>query len=126
MGTTGNLKAKRMGAVLREWRVEKGWTLQDVSDRTAAPGPRVDFSQLSKMERGLAEPQLDVYERVAVALGRTLSALLARSFPVRGRRPAPRRVVARNVSNQRPRQPAHQRPSHVLHGDTVPEPKGRA
>ncbi len=83
--------------VLRAWRTETGWTLQDVSERTAKPGPRVDWSQLSKMERGLAEPQLDVYERVAVALGRTLELLLAAAFPPKGRRAAPRRVAARSV-----------------------------
>jgi transcriptional regulator with XRE-family HTH domain len=94
-------KGKRLGDVLRAWRVEKDWTLQQVSDRTAAPGPRVDWSQLSKMERGLAEPQLDVYERVAVALGRTLAALLATAFPPKGRRPLPRRQAARLVRSPR-------------------------
>lgn len=96
-------QAKRLGTVLRRWRGERGWTLLEVSDRTMQPGPRVDFSQLSKMERGLAEPSLDVYERVALALGRSLAALLAASFPSKGRRVAPRRVAASSLHNQDPR-----------------------
>lgn len=91
-------KAERLGAVLRAWRVEQKQTLQQVSDRSAKPGPRVDFSQLSKMERGLAEPQLAVYERVALALGHSLEALLSAAFPAKGRRTAPRRTAARTVS----------------------------
>lgn len=90
-------KSERLGAVLRAWRTEKDWTLQDVSERTSKPGPRVDWSQLSKMERGLAEPQLDVYERVAVALGRSLEVLLSAAFPPKGRRPMPRRAAAREI-----------------------------
>lgn len=91
--------AERLGAVLRDWRTAKKLTLQDVSERTAKPGPRVDFSQLSKMERGLAEPQLEVYARIAVALGRTLEELLRTALlGTRGRRTAPRRSAARNLN----------------------------
>ncbi len=83
------MQAERLGAVLRAWRGER--TLEEVSDRTELLGSRIDFSQLSKMERGLAEPQLEVYGRAARALGHTLEELLASAFPRKGRRGLPAR-----------------------------------
>ncbi len=90
-------KGERLGSVLRAWRTERDLTLQEVSALTAEHGARVDWSQLSKMERGLAEPQLDVYERVARALGRSLETLLATAFPTRGSRSAPRSTAAAKI-----------------------------
>lgn len=95
-----NKKAERLGAVLRTWRGER--TLEEVSERTGAYGDRIDFSQLSKMERGLAEPQLDVYERAAKAVGHTLEELLGAAFPRKGRRPLPRRGPTRAQSAPHP------------------------
>lgn len=41
-----------MGRKIREARVEKGLRLQDVDERTYAGGQRVDFTTLSRYERG--------------------------------------------------------------------------
>lgn len=87
---SGERKGERLGAVLRRWRIEKSLTLQEVSARSAEHGSPVDWSQLSKMERGLAEPRLDVYERVALALGQSLEVLLAAAFPQKRGRRSPR------------------------------------
>jgi transcriptional regulator with XRE-family HTH domain len=110
-----------VGREIRRRRAAKKWSLRRLADEAG-----LDFGYVGKIERGeTTNASIESYVAIARALGTTVSALFsAADATPKARRGAMTRRPA--VPNQRPRQPAHQRPSHVLHGDTVPEPKGRA
>jgi len=53
-----------LGSVVRREREGRGWTLAELSARTAIPEPN-----LSRLERGLVDVRLSTLQRVADALG---------------------------------------------------------
>lgn len=53
---------------IKAQRLEHGWTLRELSERCAAEGVKISFSQLGKIERGLYTP----YPRTRAVLARLL------------------------------------------------------
>lgn len=70
----------RIAARLREQRLARGWTLEDLAVRAG-----VSKAMLSKIERGEASPTAMLLGRISGALGMTLGALLAEPMPAGGR-----------------------------------------
>jgi transcriptional regulator with XRE-family HTH domain len=73
---------KRVGETIRALRNARKLTLADVSRATREP--RIDLSQLSKIERAEVATSPEGYESIARALGVEVAVLFARSR--RGRR----------------------------------------
>jgi transcriptional regulator with XRE-family HTH domain len=59
-----------IGQSIKKKREEQGATQEEVAFRAGT-----DASNLSRMERGLQKPSLDMLEQIAAALGTTVSAL---------------------------------------------------
>lgn len=57
---------RNLGAVIRARRLARGMTLVEVGHLA-----RLDYSTLSKVERGLARIPVPTYDRIAIALGWT-------------------------------------------------------
>lgn len=72
MTSTTGRRTARPGAALKQLRVEKGWTLADMSDRTGLPA-----SSLSKMENGKTALTFDKLLKFSEALDVDLSALFS-------------------------------------------------
>lgn len=68
--------------MIRVTREAKGFTLQELASKVG-----MDWSQLSKVERGLSGTDLETYERIARALGLTLAQLVG-AHAKASRRPA--------------------------------------
>lgn len=85
-----------LGKVIRDARRARGLTLKGLA--TLAD---IDFSQLSKVERGGSGVAPATLERIGQELGFSLPALysaaLARTGPAKGRRPVVRGLAARAV-----------------------------
>ena len=64
----------KVGARLRALRRERGWTLEDLTERT---GPSRAY--LSRMESGERQPSLSALSEVAYAYDISFSSLFARS-----------------------------------------------
>jgi transcriptional regulator with XRE-family HTH domain len=72
MNLTGSRRKARPGAALKKLRIDKGWTLADLSQRTGLPA-----SSISKMENGKTALTLDKLLAFSEALDVDLSALLS-------------------------------------------------
>lgn len=92
MASTAGRRSARPGEALKQLRVEKGWTLADLSDRTGLPA-----SSLSKMENGKTALTFDKLLKFSEALGVDLSALFsADAMPTSAKyENATRRSIAR-------------------------------
>ena len=64
----------RLGARIRIERVNRGWSLTDLAQRSS-----VSRAMINKVERGEASPTASLLGRLAGAFGLTLSMLLART-----------------------------------------------
>jgi transcriptional regulator with XRE-family HTH domain len=64
--------AQRLAERLSDLRTERGWSLQDLAERTG-----ISRSTLSRAERGEISPTVAALTRLAAAYDRSLSALLA-------------------------------------------------
>lgn len=62
---------KKIGLKLREARLAKGWTQQDLAEKTS-----LTTAFLSYLENGSRKGSLDAYIKIAEALGMTVEALL--------------------------------------------------
>jgi transcriptional regulator with XRE-family HTH domain len=60
---SGTVQETRVGERLREIRLEKGWTIEQVEAATGISGP-----YLSKVERGRALPAAETFARIAASL----------------------------------------------------------
>lgn len=90
----GSLDLAALGTRVRELRRRRGLTLQEVAGRA-----RVSSSTLSDLERAVKAPTVVVLDRVATALGTTISRLLQdeRAAPVT-LLPAERQWIVRDPS----------------------------
>lgn len=61
----------RIGREIRQRRKQAGWTLIDMRGRTG-----ISISWLSFVERGIADPTVSTLNKIAVALGVPLDALI--------------------------------------------------
>jgi transcriptional regulator with XRE-family HTH domain len=64
------------------WNVRQLRVLRGVSSETLAESADVDRSYLGRLERGLANPTIEVLERLASALGVEIAELLVAPPPV--------------------------------------------
>jgi len=89
MNTKRKLPAKNMsGRELVAWNVRRLRVERDLSAETLATQSGVDRVYLSRIERALANPSVDILERLASVLQVEIGELLA--VPARGeRRPEP-------------------------------------
>jgi transcriptional regulator with XRE-family HTH domain len=65
---------ERLGTNVRRFRLEKGWTQDDLAEVTG-----LDRTYISGIERGRRNPSLLVIQRIALALGIAESKLLCTS-----------------------------------------------
>jgi transcriptional regulator with XRE-family HTH domain len=65
------------GTALKDARLRMGWSLRALSDATADAGQRVDFSNISRYERGTLQPFPRTLKAMADALGVTVDDLRA-------------------------------------------------
>lgn len=63
-----------LGQRIRELRVEKGWSQEELGERCG-----LDRTYVSGVERGVRNPTLSVIERIAVGLGVTIVELFAKT-----------------------------------------------
>jgi transcriptional regulator with XRE-family HTH domain len=70
-----------IGARLRAERLERGWSLTDLAERSG-----VSRAMINKVERGKSSPTASLLGRLSGAFGLTLSTLLARAEGARGGR----------------------------------------
>lgn len=68
---------RRIGFILRAYRLHLGWTQADLAEKA-----EVSQSSVSHMEKG-KRSQLQALERMSVALGKSLSETIARAENVR-------------------------------------------
>jgi transcriptional regulator with XRE-family HTH domain len=61
----------KIGSNIRRLREEKGWNLRELSDRA-----EVNYQQLSKIERNITTPGLDLLRKLAKTLDAPLTVLL--------------------------------------------------
>ena len=64
------------GEALRMARLRKGWSLRDVETATGAAGAKVDFSNISRYERGDLRPYPRTLKAMADALDVTVNELV--------------------------------------------------
>ena len=69
------------GRVLLRGRLRKGLTLRDLSARCAELGSPINYSFLSRIERGISQPSARVLPVLAEALGLEVDDLLAEVNP---------------------------------------------
>ncbi len=62
---------KIIGGRVRSLRRSKGWSMEELSERA-----QVQFSTVSRIERGLQEPSISTLEKLAATLGVSLVALI--------------------------------------------------
>ena len=74
MSDIQNEIADALAARIHADRVERGWSLSDLADRSG-----VSKAMLSAVERGKASPTATLLARIASAYGMTLSSLIARA-----------------------------------------------
>lgn len=97
MADTGGLSQARPGAVVKEERLRRGWTLADASERTGLP-----ISTLSKVENDKISLSYDKLVRLSQGLEIDISRLFGGSDgppqkPVIGRRSVTRRHEGRSI-----------------------------
>jgi len=99
MAETGGLSQARPGAVLREQRLNRGWTLADVSERTGLP-----VSTLSKVENDKISLTYDKLVRLSQGLEIDISLLFGGADTpqraVSGRRSVTRSTEGRAIETQ--------------------------
>jgi transcriptional regulator with XRE-family HTH domain len=76
MGTDDELLDARLAGRLAELRTERGWSLEELAQRT-----NVSRSTLSRLERGEISPTATLLGKLCAAYGRTMSRLLAEIEP---------------------------------------------
>jgi transcriptional regulator with XRE-family HTH domain len=79
--TFGDTTDADIGARIRTERLERGWSLTDLAERS-----RVSRAMINKVERGESSPTASLLGRLSGAFGLTLSTLLARAEGARGGR----------------------------------------
>jgi transcriptional regulator with XRE-family HTH domain len=99
MPETGGLSQARPGAVLKEQRLNRGWTLADVSERTGLP-----VSTLSKVENDKISLTYDKLVRLSQGLKIDISLLFGGADTpqraVLGRRSVTRSTEGRSIETQ--------------------------
>lgn len=79
-----------LGAILRSLRHDKGWSLQDLAQRSG-----VSVGMISQIERDLANPSVRVLTAIRRALGAPVSAVFRDIVPLRSEDPAEPSFVRR-------------------------------
>lgn len=66
----------RLGARIREWRQQRGWTQEDLGERAS-----LSYKFIGEIERGVGNPTLDSIDQIARAFGIDVALLLQRDTP---------------------------------------------
>jgi transcriptional regulator with XRE-family HTH domain len=68
----------RLGKAIRKFRKDAGYSQEHFADRA-----KIHRTTMSEIERGVSNVSLDIAERIAKCLGRTLTELIAEAESVR-------------------------------------------
>jgi transcriptional regulator with XRE-family HTH domain len=66
----------RLGARIRDWRKQRGWTQEDLGERSG-----LSYKFIGEIERGVGNPTIDSIDQIAKAFAIDVALLLQRDTP---------------------------------------------